>query len=47
MGTTVQLMRLYSKRIQVPPECIQLSFVRSPGPGSTAENNMSLRWAEC
>ena len=33
MGKGVSLYRLYSKHIRVPPECIQLSFVRSPGPG--------------
>lgn len=47
LGTTVHLVRLYSKRILVPPECIQLSFVRSPGPGSTSENNLSPRRAKC
>ena len=31
--TFTPFLRLFSKRIQVPPESIQLSFVRSPGPG--------------
>ena len=45
--TFTPFLRLFSKRIQVPPESIQLSFVRSPGPGMESCVVLIQRWTKC